>query len=102
MTSRESGLWIPGSRKSAPRNDASHTQQLLRIAARDSGAGGLVEAASRGQVFQRIVLAHVIGIVGAHQHVVDAESRDQSRELLRCEHHGIEIDFTEITRWRLR
>src|SRR5262249_43872262 len=37
-----------------------------------------------------------------HQDVVDPESRDQSRELLRRKHNAVDIDLLEITRRRLR
>ena len=55
----------------------SGRQQLVRVAAREGGAGAVVEARGDGEQLKRLVLGHVVGVVRSHQHVVDPESRDQ-------------------------
>lgn len=51
---------------------------------------------------ERIVLRHVIGIIGAKQNVIGAECGYQRGELVRRENDGIDINALEISGRRLR
>ena len=48
----------------------------------------------------RIILRHVIGVIGSKQNMVRAEHCHQCRELVRREHDRIDIDSLEISRRR--
>ena len=97
---RASTLPEDGRRRGGIRNHIPNS--LPRVAARDGGARGGVEAPGRDQMLDRVVIGHVVRIVGAHHHMVGPEGRDQRGKLLRREHHGVEIDLPEIARRRFR
>ena len=56
----------------------------LGVAAGERGDGRGIEAVDGGDVAERIVLGHVVGIVGAHDDVVGAEHAHQLGELVRA------------------
>ena len=50
----------------------------------------------------RVVFAHVIGIVGPEQDLLHPEQFDQGLQLIRRENDGIEIDLLQVETRRLR
>src|SRR3990167_6660029 len=70
--------------------------QLEGVQTADLLAVALGDAVRLIDVLDRIVFAHVKGIVGAENHVIDAKSLDQEIELLDREDQRVEIEFSEI------
>src|SRR5215469_5211016 len=85
-----------------PLNSALEAEKLLSIASGQRRDGRSVETLNGRNVAKRVILRHVIGVVGAEQDMVRAEHSHQRGELVRCEHHRIDIDSSEVIRGRLR
>src|SRR6516165_6301073 len=85
-----------------PFNSALEAEQLLSIASGQRRDGRSVETLNGRNVAKRVILRHVIGIVGAEQDMIRAEHFHQRGELVRCEHHRIDIDSSEVIRGRPR
>ena len=60
-----------------------------------------VERLRFGHMADRIVVRHVERIVGAHEDVVGAEHLHEIFELVRREHHRVEIDLLQVFGRRL-
>ena len=56
----------------------------------------------RRDVADRVEVGHVEWIVRSHDDAISAELAHQLRELVRREHHGVEIDLLELAGRRLR
>src|SRR6516164_8403779 len=81
---------------------ALQAEKLLGIASGQRRDGRGIETLNGRDIAERIILRHVIGVVGAEQDMVRAEQPHQCGELVRREHDRIDIDSVEICRRRLR
>src|SRR6516165_2092987 len=90
-------IWVE-----VPFSSALEAEQLLSIASDQRRDGRSVETLNGRNVAKRVILRQVIGIVRAEQDIIPAEHSHQRGELVRCEHHRIDIDSSEVIRGRLR
>ena len=61
-----------------------------------NGREGLLIQVKAGDMSDRVILAHVEGIVGAHEDPIGAEDFDEVGELVFGEHDRVEIDLPQI------
>src|SRR5215831_4573436 len=79
----------------------SQPKHLLGIASGQGSHGWRIESLNRCDMAKRIVLRHIVGVIGSEQNVVRAELVHQSGELVRRKHDGIHVNAFEIGRRRL-
>ena len=72
----------------------SELQQPHRITTGQLRQCRLVHAVDAGDMTDRIVFGHVIGIVGTHQDPIGTEQGEQISQLVIAEDNGVEIDLT--------
>src|ERR1700676_159575 len=75
---------------------APYLWQARRVAAPDHVPVGTLEPADAPDQPERILFAHVVGIVGAEQHVPRPVLADHMAQHLRIEGDGVEIHFRKV------
>src|SRR5580700_3929462 len=68
-------------------------QRARGIAARDLRQHGFIHAVDARDMSDRIIFAHIEGIVGAHDDAIGSEHVDQISELVITEDDGVEINL---------
>src|SRR5690348_1672940 len=89
-------------RHGARPNSALQPEKLLRIASGQRRDGRRIETLNGSDKADRVILRHVIGVIGSKQDMVETEHFHQCGELMRREHDRIDIDSLEISRGRPR